>query len=242
MWKSLTLVLAFLAATPLQAADIKVTGKAQVGYGNNDVVALSGIIVAGDAARLDAFLRERQSGNPSLSRVGRVTLSGDHGDFAEAVRIARLLRENYVQSVVMPGTFCADACAVAFMGGSGGPFEDTTVINPARCLQPGGQVVFSLPSFSEELQRQTGQAGRPLLRQTRQEAFQFVVELLRLAREHQWPEPLVDRILDGGIGQETLVSAGHDPLQLLKPAGDDGQSNWGAPIDFGNPCPAPLWN
>ena len=242
MWRLLIIALFLVGATPVPAAEIKITGKAQVGYGNNDVISLSGAIEAGDAARLAGFLRARQADNSYLSSVGRVTFAGENGDFIEAVKIARLLRENYVQSVILSGNACADACAVAFMGGSGGPFEDSTVINPARCLQPGGEVAFSLPSFSEKFSTASLMAERTVLRQTRQDAFLFVVELMQLARDHAWPVALVDEILDQGIGPRTWISERNDALSLLAPAGEDGQSGSGSGIDFGDPCPTPLWN
>ena len=226
----------------VDAAEMNITGKALVGYGTKDVLALSGQIAVGDAEKLNAFLNARKANVADTSSVGRVTFSGRNGDFPEAVRIARLLRENYVQSVILPGDVCADACAVAFMGGSGGPFEGTTVINPARCLQPGGQAVFSLPSFAEKLRTASLQTDKTTIRQARQEAFLFIVQLMQLARDHSWPTALIDEILDEGIGPKTWVSQRNDPLSLLRPAGEDGQSNWTSGIDFGAPCPTPLWN
>jgi len=233
--------LAFLSAK-VSAAELRITGKAQVGYGINDVLMLSGPIEVGDAERVRRVMSATRGGNSALSTVGRMTLSGSGGNFAEAVKIARLLREHYVQTVVLKHDRCADACAVAFMGGSGGPFEDTTVVNPARCLQPGGEVVFSLPSFSDGARVVDLQGGGETLRQARQEAFLFIVTLLQLARDHQWPTALVDRVLDEGIGPKTLVSKGNDELSLLKVAAEDGQSDWSGGIDFGDPCPIPLWN
>lgn len=105
-------------------------------------IRLSGPIEEGDADKLRVILtRLKATTPPTLDRpLATIELSSAGGDVYEGLKIGYLLREYSVASVVRAKDLCLSACALAFLGGTGGRSGPTFV--PSRSIDIGGQVGF----------------------------------------------------------------------------------------------------
>lgn len=115
---------------------------------------LEGEIVSGDLDRLAAGLRQAGPCEPAAlpdtgGNCAVVTLAGENGDSIEGLRIAQFFRDHAVATWLSAGTRCRDACALAFLGGSGfatgagtsagmGDYRD-------RTLEPGASLILTAP-------------------------------------------------------------------------------------------------
>ncbi|MBV7393590.1 hypothetical protein [Mameliella sediminis] len=102
---------------------------------------LGGRIEAGDAARLkqmleDLFPLEFDDRSPSLC------LDSPGGSLDEGVKLAQILAGHFTATVVPQGGECLSACAVAFMGGTFGAYED---IYNMRLIHPSARLGFHAP-------------------------------------------------------------------------------------------------
>jgi len=89
----------------------------------------SGPVMEGDAEALASLFDEvlecdvsalpAEGGNCAV-----LTLSSPGGNYIEGLKLALLLRERAVATVVEAGTSCYSACAFAFLGGSGFSSQD----------------------------------------------------------------------------------------------------------------------
>ncbi len=130
------------------AANLEVVGPGTLTVGQIEAgacsVRLTGLIESGDADRLRALLEQVIS--PDYDDLGpAVCLDSPGGSLNEGVRIAEVLGSLYTASVVPEGARCLSACAVAFMAGTFGSWEE--VFN-VRVMHPTAQVGFHAPALS----------------------------------------------------------------------------------------------
>lgn len=92
-----------LAAGCAQAADVKLTHNTA----GEPIISLTGMIVAGDAAKVDGLL--------ATQRVVGIRLDSPGGNIYTALEIADRIAAARVPAIVMQGAECASACAVIFM-------------------------------------------------------------------------------------------------------------------------------
>lgn len=80
---------------------------------------VEGRIEAGDTERLGLLLREELPDfNVDMFNQVVVSFASDGGDFYEGLKIADLVSDYMVSTIVLPGDRCLSSCAIAFMGGS----------------------------------------------------------------------------------------------------------------------------
>ena len=133
-----------LCSVPAFAADFSPGPDVRLQNRQRTVI-LRGVIEAGDAKRLETFLRQRVSksegGTTDYYDVA-ISLDSPGGDFAEGLKIANFIYDTGLGTVVQRGNTCASACALAFLGGAqveeGGPYTD-------RSLEVGGRLQFHAP-------------------------------------------------------------------------------------------------
>ncbi len=112
----------------------------------NCVVALSGVIEKGDAARLEAALERVPPANPYGDMVARrICLDSPGGSFAEAIRMANVVYSKF-GTAVPRGATCESACSVVFLAGSMSPEDDRGVIAD-RIMHPLARLGFHAPSL-----------------------------------------------------------------------------------------------
>jgi len=129
---------AMLLGQPLAAAEIRILER---GDANSwSVLQLSGRILAGDSRRLDAALRTLPKRD--ADSMTRLMLDSPGGDYAEALRLGRILRTQYIATRIAAGQRCNGACAFLFLGG--GSQTQSTVRDwlPQHELEAGGRLVF----------------------------------------------------------------------------------------------------
>src|SRR5690606_33162632 len=83
-----------------------------------------GPVTEGDATALAALIDEFVECTPDLlditgSNCAVVTLNSPGGDYIEGLRLAALMRERAIATVVEANAECYSACAFAFLGGTG---------------------------------------------------------------------------------------------------------------------------
>lgn len=104
---------------------------------------LSGQIVDGDAAKLEALVADILS-EDSSREVGRVCFNSPGGSFLEGVRLAQSIRGiSYLGTAIGDGHICESACAVAFMAGgwTEGGYDSVRPI-----MHPRSRLGFHAPS------------------------------------------------------------------------------------------------
>lgn len=115
----------------------------------------SGPVMEGDAAALASLFDEilecdvsalpAEGGNCAV-----VTLSSPGGNYIEGLKLALLLRERAVATVVEAGSSCYSACAFAFLGGSGFSSQDGVGVYIDRMLEPRATLGFHAPYFAPD--------------------------------------------------------------------------------------------
>jgi hypothetical protein len=133
------LLAAVLAASPAAAADIKEAAPIPLGDEQVQKIVLAGPIAPGDADRLKKLISE-QGGTI-------VALSGDGGDYSEALAIAKLLHETPAMTIVEDGASCLGPCAIAFLGGTG-EAEEELDSGVARSIAPTAKLGFQAPPLT----------------------------------------------------------------------------------------------
>lgn len=112
------------------------------------VIELSGEIVAGDADRLAAFLRD-QAGLPCLEDgycpfSGVLALNSQGGSLEEGLRLAEVVRQHQLITYVADGAVCASACTFVFLAGYT-DYED--FFNLRRFAHPAARIGLHRPSM-----------------------------------------------------------------------------------------------
>ncbi|ORE92804.1 hypothetical protein [Aurantimonas sp. 22II-16-19i] len=144
-----TLGIAILPS-PLHAAEFRVLREAFSASRPEPVIALSGAIGKGDAAKLAAVVADlcRKRECDYQNTAAMLTLDSPGGSFGEGIAIANLMREKSVAAIVEDGAVCLSACALAWLGGSS--FHATGGVGTYvdRYVEPGGRIGFHSPYIS----------------------------------------------------------------------------------------------
>jgi hypothetical protein len=133
-----SLVLLLFAAVGFQAQAAEINEAPSIRIGDEDVqkISLAGPIVAGDAGKLEELISDD-------SRTV-VALSGEGGDYQEALAIAKLFSNELVMTIVEDRASCLGACAIAFLGGNQDT-DDSGDYAAARSLAPTARLGLSVP-------------------------------------------------------------------------------------------------
>ncbi|ODT82521.1 MAG: hypothetical protein ABS76_07850 [Pelagibacterium sp. SCN 64-44] len=115
----------------------------------------TGPVLDGDAATLsylfdqlvecDVQALPAEGGNCAV-----VSLHSPGGNYIEGLRLARLLRERAVATVVRANSECYSACAFAFLGGSGYSSQAGVGAYNDRFIEPRGILGFHAPYFAPD--------------------------------------------------------------------------------------------
>ena len=129
------------------AADISAAGTVNDGVSDIQKIVLKGQIKQGDRDRLDRVIKTDGAAVVSFNSPG--------GSYQEGLKIAQLLKERFVRSIVEDGASCVSACAIAFLGGStaseeGGDATAARSIGPHARLDPRryGALMFQCGSLA----------------------------------------------------------------------------------------------
>jgi hypothetical protein len=99
------------ACWPAWAADLATTLSRE----NRTIVLLNGELADGDASRFRDIIRESaSSGRP----VSGIRLNSPGGDLREGVRLAGVILNAKIATVIVSGATCAAACFIAFIAGN----------------------------------------------------------------------------------------------------------------------------
>jgi len=114
-----------------------------------------GPVTEGDATALAALIDEFVECTPDLlditgSNCAVVTLNSPGGDYIEGLRLAALMRERAIATVVEANAECYSACAFAFLGGTGYARQEGIGAYIDRMIEPGGILGFHAPYFASE--------------------------------------------------------------------------------------------
>ncbi|GHA30075.1 hypothetical protein GCM10007989_27190 [Devosia pacifica] len=115
----------------------------------------AGPVMEGDAEALASLFDEvvecdvarlpKEGGNCAV-----LTLSSPGGNYIEGLKLALLLRERAVATVVEAYSSCYSACAFAFLGGSGFSSQDGIGPYSDRMVEPRATLGFHAPYFASE--------------------------------------------------------------------------------------------
>ena len=144
---------------------------------------ISGTIEDGDLAKLIRVAGERDI---------KVLFNSDGGSFAEAIKIARHLREKSIPAEIGAGQNCFSACAIAFMGGADHGPEGMTALS--RKMHPQGRLGFHAPFLEmpdEKYQRDVVEVAYEL-------AIKNIADLIELAGGIGIDPKLLPHLLVGG--------------------------------------------
>src|SRR5690554_6107901 len=114
-----------------------------------------GPVAEGDASALAALIDEFVECAPDLlditgSNCAVVTLNSPGGDYIEGLRLAALMRERAIATVVEATAECYSACAFAFLGGTGYSRQEGIGAYIDRMIEPDGILGFHAPYFASE--------------------------------------------------------------------------------------------
>jgi len=114
-----------------------------------------GPVIEGDAKALAALIDSFVDCEPELldirgSNCAIVTLNSPGGDYIEGLRLAALMRERAIGTVVEDTAQCYSACAFAFLGGSGYARQQGIGAYIDRMIEPGGILGFHAPYFASD--------------------------------------------------------------------------------------------
>lgn len=110
---------------------------------------LTGAITKGDAGKIAATVpTEIVWTGDGKRQQNLICLDSPGGSFAEAVRIAELVKERLIGTRIEAGARCESACALVFMAGSFHAHESGTY--RWRILDPLGRLGFHAPSLTIE--------------------------------------------------------------------------------------------
>jgi hypothetical protein len=162
---------AVLAASPAAAADIKEAAPIPIADEQVQKITVSGPIQPGDAVRLQKLISD-EGGTI-------VSLSGEGGDYAEALAIAKLLHETPAMTIVEDGASCVGPCAIAFLGGTGEAEEESDSAI-ARSIALSARLAFQAPAL--------GLADTGLTKQAAEDAYRKALagigDFLRASKDY----------------------------------------------------------
>ena len=154
--RQLLLVLALAPlATPVWAADMWLVSNHFSAERFVPHIHYTGPVMEGDAAGLASLFDEvlecdisalpAEGGNCAV-----VTLSSPGGNYIEGLKLALLLRDRAVATVVEAGSSCYSACAFAFLGGSGFSSQAGVGAYNDRMVEPRATLGFHAPYFAPD--------------------------------------------------------------------------------------------
>lgn len=139
-----------LEAPSVSAADFRLLRDSFSASRAEPLIALSGVIAKGDAAKLEALVDEVCQSRECdyQNTAAMLTLDSPGGTFTEGIAIANLMREKSVAAIVEDGSVCLSACALAWLGGSS--FHATGGVGTYvdRYVEPGSRIGFHSPYIS----------------------------------------------------------------------------------------------
>lgn len=100
---------------------------------------LTGEIMPGDVKKVEAALAGKYG---ARARPHRLCLDSGGGNFLEAIRIAYVLLEHQITTMVEPGKQCLSACAVIFMAGTA---VRTNGVFVSRLMHRSSRIAFHAP-------------------------------------------------------------------------------------------------
>jgi hypothetical protein len=168
------------------------------------LVELRGEIKTGDAAALTQEVWP-YSNNDATSMRGRVILSLDSkegGDFAEALEISKIVRDNAISTFVGSGRECVSACALIFMAGSEKYWPDGARVEIRRVMEPGARICFHAPykAHGKETVFEGTKAAADLLEQASTYIpHELIVALLRTARDDCRRIDIIEHAMKWGV-------------------------------------------
>ncbi|WP_412051086.1 hypothetical protein ACK6D9_06665 [Hoeflea sp. Naph1] len=114
-----------------------------------------GPVVEGDTAALASLIDKFVECTPDAlepdgSNCAVVTLNSPGGNYIEGLRLAALMRERAIATVVEETAHCYSACAFAFLGGSGHSSQEGVDAYIDRMIEPGGTLGFHAPYFAPD--------------------------------------------------------------------------------------------
>ncbi len=144
-----------LFATPAWAADMWLVSNHFSAERFVPHLHYAGPVMQGDAEALASLFDEvlecdvsalpAEGGNCAV-----LTLSSPGGNYIEGLKLALLLRERAVATVVEAGSSCYSACAFAFLGGSGFSSQDGVGVYVDRMVEPRATLGFHAPYFAPD--------------------------------------------------------------------------------------------
>lgn len=154
LYRAMSLALVFMSA-PAYAADMWLVSNHYSAERFVPHIHYSGPVLEGDAGALEALLDEMvecdvqglpaQGGNCAV-----ITLQSPGGNYIEGLKLARLLRERAIATVVEANASCYSACAFAFLGGSGYSSRSGVGAYGDRIVEPFGTLGFHAPYFAPD--------------------------------------------------------------------------------------------
>ena len=156
---------AFLLATVLSLATHSTVDAADIQNTDNKLCAfgLDGPITKGDADRLTAAISSSHI-NQYNERTSSVCLKSNGGSYVEGLKIAELVYNRGLSTVIEYGSECYSACAIIFMAGVASARE-----GPMRKLSVGGVLDFTRPISPCRTKNTQRKKWRPLLKACEQQ-------------------------------------------------------------------------
>jgi hypothetical protein len=198
------LMAAFLIAISLWTARA-----AEIQNSNNKFCAFSleGPIISGDADKLSASI-SRGHVDPYNERTVSICLKSNGGSFEEGLKIADLIYDGGLSTVVEYGSECYSACAIIFMAGVGSEREA-----PMRKLSVGGVLGFHAPYLAlpdEKYSKQDVEVAAQGMRAA-------ILSLVRLSSKRTQlhsgdfiKKSLISKILENGPTEVFFVKTAYD--------------------------------
>ena len=178
------------------AADIQIEGPAFAPWHPVPHVHLSGPVQTGDTARLAETLNEacaRYECSKFENTRAVLSLASPGGNFLEGIKLAALIRDSQIATIVLSGDRCYSACTMAWLGGSG--FHQTGGVGTYidRYIEPGAALGFHAPYIGDDALRQLSPADRL---QVQIDGLRLgIAEMVRFLVEYGVSPKLVDRLI-----------------------------------------------
>ncbi|MEM5500349.1 hypothetical protein WNY59_01965 [Ahrensia kielensis] len=114
-----------------------------------------GPVVEGDTDALSALIDKfvectPHALDPNGNNCAVVTLNSPGGNYIEGLRLAALMRERAIATVIEETAKCYSACAFAFLGGTGYSSQEGVGAYIDRMIEPGGILGFHAPYFAPD--------------------------------------------------------------------------------------------
>ncbi|MBO6919451.1 MAG: hypothetical protein JJ858_13545 [Rhizobiaceae bacterium] len=197
-----------------QAAEITDTGEGLTSI-NGCSFSIDGVIKTGDADIFEKILKEFLFEPSGGGKNYVVCFSGTDGDVSEALKIAEILIKFQLVSSTAEGEICADACAIAFLGGRDCCIEFGLPMGK-RHLANGSELRFRAPSLDVV----DGVYEKTAVERAFSQALDIITELQKKQAELKIDGSLITNIVRN-VGSE-YFSVKPDPKYRYNYFGGDG--------------------